>query len=61
MYQSCVTYHTGPSPGTTVTTRAVLKLIADRPFDPQPFTSEVVAWENAPTAYVELTTKTFIV
>ncbi|HWY89940.1 MAG TPA: alcohol dehydrogenase catalytic domain-containing protein, partial [Solirubrobacteraceae bacterium] len=60
MYQSCVTYHTGPCQARPLIP-AVLELIADGLFDAQPVTSEVVDWEDAPSAYTQLTTKTVIV
>jgi threonine dehydrogenase-like Zn-dependent dehydrogenase len=59
MYQSCVTYHTGPCQARPLLP-AVLDLIADGRFDPQPVTSEIVKWEDAPAAYAQLTTKTIL-
>jgi threonine dehydrogenase-like Zn-dependent dehydrogenase len=60
MYQSCLTYHTGPCQARPLLP-AVLELIVDGRFDPQPVTSGVVDWEDAPAAYAQLTTKTVIV
>ncbi len=60
MYLSCVTYHSGPCQARPLLP-ALLELIADGRFDPQPVTSEVVSWEDAPAAYARLTTKTVIV
>jgi threonine dehydrogenase-like Zn-dependent dehydrogenase len=60
MYQSCVTYHTGPCQARPLIP-AVLELIRDGRFDPRPVTSEVVEWEDAPAAYGQLTTKTIVV
>jgi alcohol dehydrogenase len=60
MYQSCVTYHTGPCQARPLIP-AVLDLIADGRFDPKPVTSQVVDWEDAPAAYAQLTTKTIII
>jgi threonine dehydrogenase-like Zn-dependent dehydrogenase len=60
MYRSCVTYHAGPCQARPLLP-AVLELIADGRFDPQPVTNEIVAWEDAPVAYAQLTTKTVIV
>jgi threonine dehydrogenase-like Zn-dependent dehydrogenase len=60
MYLSCVTYHAGPCQARPLLP-AVLELIAAGRFDPQPVTSEIVAWEDAPAAYARLTTKTVIV
>jgi threonine dehydrogenase-like Zn-dependent dehydrogenase len=60
MYLSCVNYHTGPCQARPLLP-AVLELIAMGRFDPQPVTSEIVNWEDAPAAYTQLTTKTVIV
>ncbi|MGC2373106.1 MAG: alcohol dehydrogenase catalytic domain-containing protein [Solirubrobacteraceae bacterium] len=60
MYQSCVTYHTGPCQARPLLP-AVLELIVDGRFDPESVTSEVVSWEDAPSAYAQLTTKTVII
>ncbi len=60
MYLSCVTYHAGPCQARPLLP-AVLELIATGRFDPQPVTSAIVDWEDAPAAYAQLTTKTVIV
>ena len=60
MYRSCVSYHTGPCQARPLLP-AVLELLTDGRFDPQPVTAEVVGWDDAPEAYGRLTTKTVIV
>jgi len=60
MYRSCVSYHTGPCQARPLLP-AVLELLIDGRFDPQPVTAEVVGWDDAPQAYGRLTTKTVIV
>jgi threonine dehydrogenase-like Zn-dependent dehydrogenase len=60
MYRSCVSYHTGPCQARTLLP-AVLELIADGRFDPQPVTAEIIDWDDAPEAYGRLTTKTVMI
>jgi threonine dehydrogenase-like Zn-dependent dehydrogenase len=60
MYRSCVSYHTGPCQARPLLP-AVLELLTDGRFDPQPVIAEVVGWDDAPEAYGRLTTKTVIV
>jgi alcohol dehydrogenase len=60
MYRSCVSYHTGPCQARTLLP-AMLEVIVDGRFDPQPVTAEIVDWEDAPEAYARLTTKTVLI